>query len=82
MRSYKAVVAPSEITLMLSFMKIGHMAEKFVVESAVSLSPLFSIFKEEVWSKLSAMHLDGACNTYGRRGEVHTEWGNLRRKDY
>jgi hypothetical protein len=48
-----------EITGKLSFIKIGHMAEKFEVESVISLSALFSIFREEVWSKIPAMHLGG-----------------------
>ena len=59
MGSYKIMVASSEITCKLSYMKIGHMAEKFEVESVISLSPLFSIFREEVWSKIPAMHLGG-----------------------
>lgn len=59
MHSYNVMVTASEITCKLSFIKIGHMAEKFEVESVISLSPLFSSFREEVWSKIPAMHLGG-----------------------
>jgi len=41
MRSYKVMIASSEITCILSCMKTGHMAEKFEVESVISLSPPF-----------------------------------------
>ena len=35
------MIASSEITYILSCMKIGHMAEKFEIESVISLSHLF-----------------------------------------
>jgi hypothetical protein len=60
------MVASSAITFILSFMKIGHLAEKFEVESVISLSPLFSIFREEVWSKIPAMNLGGHVARVGR----------------
>jgi len=47
MRCYKVMIASSEITCKLSFMKIGRMAEMFEDESVISLSPLFSIVREE-----------------------------------
>jgi hypothetical protein len=46
------MVASSEITCNFSFMNIGHLAEKFEVESVISLSPLFDIFREDVLSKI------------------------------
>jgi hypothetical protein len=53
------MVASSEITCKLSFMKMGHTAGKFEVEAVISLIPLLSIFREEVCSKTPAMHLGG-----------------------
>jgi hypothetical protein len=60
------MVASSAITFILSFMKIGHLAEKFEVESVITLSPLFSIVREEVWIKIPAMHLGGHVPCLGR----------------
>jgi hypothetical protein len=70
------MVASSEITCKLSFMKIGHLAEKFEVESLISFSPLFAIFREDVLSKIPAMDLGGHVARVGGegRGELHAEF--------
>jgi hypothetical protein len=51
------MIASSDITCKLSFKKISHLAEKFEVESVILLSPLFAIFREDVLSKIPAIHL-------------------------
>jgi hypothetical protein len=60
------MVASSEITFILSFMKIGHSAEKFEVESVISLSPLFSIVRKEGWIKIPVTHLGDHLPSLGR----------------
>jgi hypothetical protein len=65
------MVASSEIICKLSFMKIGHLAEKFEVESVISLSPLFAIFREDVLSKIPAKHLGGHVARGGKRRVAH-----------